>query len=279
MSNPATFYIVPTPIGNLNDVTERALETLTKVDFIAAEDTRHSGVFLKHYGIKTKCVALHEHNEKQKSTWFLEQLRSGKSIALISDAGTPLISDPGYATIALCHQEGIRVVPLPGACAAITALCASGLPTDRFIFEGFLPARSPARQTRLRAFTDETRTLIFYESPRRILDTLHDLVEVLGERRVTLARELTKTYETISLQPATALITRLQTDTHQQRGEMVLVLEGCPVPEKDTITAAAQETLALLAEHLPTKKAAAITAQIHKLSKNALYQYWIARTE
>ena len=250
----SNFYIVPTPIGNLSDITERALETLNKVDLIAAEDTRHSGILLKHYGIKTKCVALHEHNEKQKSAWLLEQLRSGRSIALISDAGTPLISDPGYATIAMCHQEGIQIIPLPGACAATTALCASGLPTDRFIFEGFLPSRSSARQTRLEAFADETRTLIFYESPRRILGTLQDIAAVLGDRRVTLARELTKTYETITLQPVTDLIVQLQNDSQQQRGEMVLILEGCPVPEKDTITAAAKQTLASLLSICRLKK-------------------------
>ncbi len=265
-------YIVPTPIGNLADVTARALHVLAQVDVIAAEDTRHSGFFLKHYGIHTPCIALHDHNERQKSHWLLSQLHQGKSIALISDAGTPLISDPGYYLTLVCQQAGFKVVPLPGPCAAVTALSAAGLPTDRFTFEGFLPTKTQARQTRLRALIDETRTMIFYESPRRILQMLTDVAEILGHRQVTLARELTKSYETIIQKPVVELIAWMQADVQQQRGEMVLIVQGRPALEKGEIPQAAKQTLALLKAHLPKKKAAAITAQIHGVSKNALYR-------
>lgn len=187
-------YIVATPIGNLQDMTARALDIFNQVDLIAAEDTRHSGLLLNHYGIKKPFFTLHDHNEQQKADLLVEKLRQGNHIALISDAGTPLISDPGFHVVRKCRQAGIRVVPLPGACAAITALCASGIASDRFCFEGFLPAKSKARRDKLTELADEVRTLIFYESTHRILDSLVDIESVLGaERYVVLAREITKT--------------------------------------------------------------------------------------
>ncbi|PRM06757.1 Ribosomal RNA small subunit methyltransferase I, partial [Haemophilus influenzae] len=192
-------YIVATPIGNLQDITQRALETFAQVDLIAAEDTRHSGLLLSHYGIKKSFFALHDHNEQEKAHILVEKLKQGSNIALISDAGTPLISDPGFHLVRQCREAGIRVVPLPGACAAITALCASGIASDRFCFEGFLPAKSKARKDKLENIAEEDRTLIFYESTHRILDTLEDMQAVLGEGRyIVLAREMTKTWETIT---------------------------------------------------------------------------------
>lgn len=193
-----TLYIVPTPIGNLADITQRAIEVLSNVDIIAAEDTRHTGKLLSHFNIQTKTFALHDHNEQQKAQVLVEKLLSGQSIALVSDAGTPLISDPGYHLVTKCRQAGVRVVPLPGACAVITALSASGLPSDRFSFEGFLPPKSKGRKDKFLEIASVERTCIFYESPHRILDSLQDMLDVLGsEREVVLARELTKTFETI----------------------------------------------------------------------------------
>ena len=192
-------YIVATPIGNLQDITQRALDTFAQVDLIAAEDTRHSGLLLSHYGIKKPFFALYDHNEQEKAHILVEKLKQGSHIALISDAGTPLISDPGFHLVRQCREAGIRVVPLPGACAAITALCASGIASDRFCFEGFLPAKSKARKDKLENIAEEDRTLIFYESTHRILDTLEDMQSVLGEERyIVLAREITKTWETIT---------------------------------------------------------------------------------
>ena len=181
-------YIVATPIGNLQDITQRALETFSHVDLIAAEDTRHSGLLLSHYGIKKPFFALHDHNEQEKAHVLVEKLKQGMNIALISDAGTPLISDPGFHLVRQCREADIKVVPLPGACAAITALCASGIASDRFCFEGFLPAKTKARKDKLENIAEEDRTLIFYESTHRILDTLADMQDVLGgDRYVVLA--------------------------------------------------------------------------------------------
>lgn len=191
-------YIVPTPIGNLADITQRALEVLQAVDLIAAEDTRHTGLLLQHFAINARLFALHDHNEQQKAETLVAKLKEGQNIALVSDAGTPLINDPGYHLVRTCREAGIRVVPLPGPCAAIAALSAAGLPSDRFCYEGFLPAKSKGRRDALKAIEAEPRTLIFYESTHRLLDSLEDMVAVWGESRyVVLARELTKTWETI----------------------------------------------------------------------------------
>ncbi|SCC09019.1 16S rRNA (cytidine(1402)-2'-O)-methyltransferase [Gilliamella intestini] len=267
-----TLYIVATPIGNLDDITLRAINTLKSVDLIAAEDTRHSGLLLQHLGIKAKLFALHDHNEQEKSHLLIEKLKSGLSIALISDAGTPLINDPGYHLVKACRDNNIQVVPIPGACAAIAALSVAGLPSDKFSYEGFLPAKSKARQDSLAKLIDEPRTMIFYESTHRLLDTLQDMQTVFGaNKRVVLAKELTKTWETIVSFTISELVAWLNEDTNRQKGEFVLIVEGYVKTDND-IDQKAINTLKLLQKELPLKKAAAITAEIYGLKKNQLYQ-------
>ncbi|AXP38496.1 16S rRNA (cytidine(1402)-2'-O)-methyltransferase [Haemophilus influenzae] len=274
-------YIVATPIGNLQDITQRALETFAQVDLIAAEDTRHSGLLLSHYGIKKPFFALHDHNEQEKAHILVEKLKQGSNIALISDAGTPLISDPGFHLVRQCREAGIRVVPLPGACAAITALCASGIASDRFCFEGFLPAKSKARKDKLENIAEEDRTLIFYESTHRILDTLEDMQAVLGEERyIVLAREMTKTWETITGNTIKNLREWLLEDPNRTKGEMVLIVEGKPKSDNNNeISPQVLKALELIAEELPLKKAAAIVAELYGYKKNALYQFGLAHLE
>lgn len=267
-----TLYIVATPIGNLEDITLRAINTLKQVDLIAAEDTRHSGLLLQHLAIKAKLFALHDHNEQEKSQLLIEKLKSGLSIALISDAGTPLINDPGYHLVKACRENNINVVPIPGACAAIAALSASGLPSDKFSYEGFLPAKTKARQDYLTTLLDEPRTMIFYESTHRLLDTLQDMQTIWGsDKQIVLAKELTKTWETIVNFSILDLINWLQEDSNRQKGEFVLIVEGNN-KTADEIDPKAINTLKLLLKELPLKKAATITAEIYGLKKNQLYQ-------
>ena len=274
MDQMVALYIVPTPIGNLGDISARALEVLQQVDLIACEDTRHSGKLLSHFGIETRKTALHDHNERDRVQWIVEQLAAGKSIALISDAGTPLISDPGYHLVNHVRQAGHRVVPLPGACAAITALSASGLPSDRFSFEGFLPSKEKARIDKLEMLKEDPRTLIFYESPHRIVYSLNAIAQVLGDdRQVVMAREVTKTFETFLTGTAAEVLAMVEADDNQQKGEIVLMCHGFALSDEEGIPAVAVATLKLLSEELPLKKAAAIAAQIHGLKKNALYKY------
>ena len=269
----STLYIVPTPIGNLGDITQRALAVLASVDLIAAEDTRHTGLLLQHFAINARLFALHDHNEQQKADVLLAKLQSGQSIALVSDAGTPLINDPGYHLVRRCREAGVRVVPLPGACAAITALSASGLASDRFCCEGFLPAKTKGRKDKLRELGEEPRTLIFYESTHRLLDSLQDISEVLGaERYVVLAREITKTWESIHGAPVGELLAWVKEDENRRKGEMVLIVEGHQVDDS-ALSAEALRTLTLLRAELPLKKAAALAAEIHGVKKNALYRY------
>ena len=274
-------YIVATPIGNLQDITHRALDTFAQVDLIAAEDTRHSGLLLSHYGIKKPFFALHDHNEQEKAHILVEKLKQGSHIALISDAGTPLISDPGFHLVRQCREAGIRIVPLPGACAAITALCASGIASDRFCFEGFLPAKSKARRDKLENIAEEDRTLIFYESTHRILDTLEDMQSVLGEERyIVLAREITKTWEMITGNTIKNLREWLLEDPNRTKGEMVLIVEGKPKSDNnEEISPQAVKAFELIAEELPLKKAAAIVAELYGYKKNALYQFGLAHLE
>ncbi|MBW3165645.1 16S rRNA (cytidine(1402)-2'-O)-methyltransferase [Ferrimonas balearica] len=272
MSSSATLYIVPTPIGNLADITHRALQVLQDVDLIACEDTRHTGKLLSHFGIGTSTMSVHDHNERQRAQSIIHRLQQGQNIALVSDAGTPLISDPGYHLVTQVREAGFTVVPLPGPCAATTALCAAGLPSDRFAFEGFLPAKSKGRIDTLTALMEEPRTLIFYESPRRVLDTLAEVIEVMGpERQVVLARELTKSFETIHGGPVAELREWLLEDDNRTRGEMVLMIGPYRAPE-DALPAEALRTTELLCQELPLKKAAALAAQIHGVKKNALYK-------
>ncbi|GKX51916.1 16S rRNA (cytidine(1402)-2'-O)-methyltransferase [Budvicia aquatica] len=278
--SPSTLYVVPTPIGNLGDITQRALAVLGSVDLIAAEDTRHTGLLLQHFAINAQLFALHDHNEQSKADILIAKLKDGHSIALVSDAGTPLINDPGYHLVRRCREEGIRVIPLPGACAAITAMSAAGLPSDRFCYEGFLPAKTKSRCDTLRSLEEEPRTLIFYESTHRLLDSLQDMVTVWGpERYVVLARELTKTWENIKGAPVGELLAWVKEDEVRRKGEMVLIVEGHKVQSDDAIPSEALRTLALLQKELPLKKAAALTAEIHGVKKNALYKYALEQAD
>ncbi|WP_158133075.1 16S rRNA (cytidine(1402)-2'-O)-methyltransferase [Vibrio navarrensis] len=270
----ATLYIVPTPIGNLGDITHRAIEVLSTVDLIAAEDTRHTGNLLSHFNIQTKTFALHDHNEQQKAQVLVDKLLAGQNIALVSDAGTPLISDPGYHLVSQCRQAGVKVVPLPGPCAVITALSASGLPSDRFSFEGFLPAKSKGRKDKLLEIAKVERTCIFYESPHRIIDSLHDMLEILGpNREVVLARELTKTFETIQGMPLGKLVDWVKSDENQQKGEMALLIHGYRDSAEDGLPEEALRALTILLKELPLKRAAAMVAEIYNVKKNALYKW------
>lgn len=272
MSEIATLYIVPTPIGNLEDITFRAIAVLSSVDIIAAEDTRHSQKLLQHYSIQTRLISLHDHNESQRTKQIIEHLNSGKSIALISDAGTPLISDPGYTLVNECRKASLKVVALPGACAAITALSAAGLATDRFRFEGFLPVKMVAKQQALEKLLRDTCTCIFYESPRRISSTVASVVDVLGkDRKVVVAKEITKTFETYFSGTAEETLVWLNADSNHQRGEFVLLISGY----EEIVEELPQEAISLLQllmQEMPLKKAAAITAKHYDLKKNALYQ-------
>jgi 16S rRNA (cytidine1402-2'-O)-methyltransferase len=265
-------YVVATPIGNLHDMTMRAIEVLKTVNCIVAEDTRHSQPLMQQYAIKTQMIALHEHNERERTLKLLERLQQGESIALISDAGTPLISDPGYYLVREARAAGIKVVPLPGACAAIAALCVAGLPTDRFIFEGFLPAKAGARLQRLERLSNESRTMIFYEAPHRILDLLQALLQVFGgERQVVLAREMTKMFETIKSDALSELIPWVQADTNQQRGEFVVIVAGM----QEVSSEVEQEMLRILGvllESLPLKQAVELVSKITGQKKNEIYE-------
>lgn len=267
----AALYIVATPIGNLADISARAIEVLSSVDLIAAEDTRHSKYLLQHHGIETSTISLHEHNEQQRSELLLSRIAAGESIALISDAGTPLISDPGFRLVNMAREQGIKVVPIPGACAVITALSASGLSAERFAFEGFLPPKSTARRQVLEKLANEPRTLIFYESPKRMVASLHDMLAVFGaDRKACLARELTKMFETIVTLPLAELVEVVIKDPNHQKGEIVLLIEGqSTVVDSDEAEQA--RVLQILLEEVPLKQAASITASILGIKKNKAY--------
>ena len=277
MSRDATekgvLYIVATPIGNLQDMTWRAVDTLKSVDRVAAEDTRHTRKLFAHYGIATPLLALHEHNERDISRRLLDRLLAGERIALVSDAGTPLISDPGFVLVRAARQAGVRVVPVPGPSALVAALSVSGLPTDRFLFEGFLPPRQAARRQRLQALRGSEVTLVFYESSHRILDSLADMADCIGAaRHAVIARELTKTFETLVEGTLTELLERLRNDTDQQKGEFVVLVQGA-AHDPDQLDEAARRTLEILLGQLPLRQAAALAAGISGVSKNRLYEY------
>lgn len=269
-----SLYVVATPIGNLDDISARALNILRSVALIAAEDTRHSARLMQHFGIGTPLAACHEHNERDQGGRFLARLLAGDDVALISDAGTPLISDPGYHLVRQARAAGVAVVPVPGACALIAALSAAGLPSDRFIFEGFLPAKAAGRRARLEQVKEEPRTLIFYEAPHRILECLQDMQEVFGdERPALLARELTKTFETLKGLPLAELAVWVAADSNQQRGECVVLVAGWQAPEgEEAVSSEALRVLNLLLVEMPLKRAAALAAEITGVRKNLLYQ-------
>lgn len=268
-----TLYIVATPLGNLGDITQRALAVLEGVDCIAAEDTRHSGKLLLHFAINTRCIALHEHNERQAAQTLIQWLREGKSLALISDAGTPLISDPGFYLVREVRNAGFKVVPIPGPSALIAALSVAGLPSDRFVFEGFLPAKPPARRTAIGELRHETRTLIFYESPHRILSTMEDMAEIFGPLRpAVMVRELTKTFETIRSAPLGELLAWMAVDENQRKGEFVVLVHGAePRAAGEANAVDPEQVLRILLEELPVKQAAALAAKICGGKKNEMY--------
>ncbi len=265
-------YIVATPLGNLGDMTPRAIETLTQVQVIAAEDTRHSLPLLRHFGIVTPCVALHDHNERERSTELITRLQAGENIALISDAGTPLISDPGYHLVRAAREYGLRIVPVPGPSALIAALSVCGLPTDRFVFEGFLSAKTASRRQRLEGLKKDSRTMVFFESGHRIVESLQDMAEIMGpERRAVVARELTKVFETIHGDTLGALRQWVQADLHQQKGEFVVLVQGVERAENPETDAEAERIVRLLLNELPVKRATALAAKITGQKKNFLY--------
>ena len=269
LDSPA-LYVVPTPLGNLGDMTQRAIDVLRQVPWVAAEDTRHSAPLLKQYGSNARLLAAHEHNEEAAAQQVISRLAEGESVALVSDAGTPAVSDPGARLVARVRAAGFRVVPLPGACAAVTALSASGLAEAHFLFYGFLPARAKQREEALRELSALPYALIFYEAPHRILEAVVSLTLVLGaQRTVVLARELTKIYETIHSCPLGEAHDWLLADANRQRGEFVLMVSGAPpsVDEGD-----AERVLQLLLdEGLPVKQAARLAHEITGVAKNTLY--------
>ena len=269
-------YVVATPIGNLGDLSARAVEVLRSVDLIAAEDTRHSQRLLQHYAIDTPVMAYHDHSDERPVTRIGDCIAAGGSVALVSDAGTPLISDPGYRLVRSIQDAGFAVRPIPGACAAIAALSASGLATDRFLFEGFLPARAGPREKRLDKLVMESATLIFHEAPHRVLESLQAMAAAFGDtREAVLAREVTKTFETIRRGSLAELATFVADDSHQQKGEIVLLVAG--VREQPTeITAGISALLRRLAEELPAKTAASVVADHTGLRKKQLYDFLVA---
>lgn len=274
MSNQSgVLYIVATPIGNLADIGTRAIDILRDADVVAAEDTRHSQRLLQHHHISRQLFSLHEHNERQAHTQLLTRLQQGQTVALISDAGTPLISDPGYVLVREARALGIRVSPVPGACAFVAALSVAGLPSDRFCFEGFLPAKAGDRKARLRRVQHETATLIFYESPHRILESLQDMCEVFGsEREAVLARELTKTFETIHGASLGELCAWVAADDNQRKGEFVLLIHGAEPDQREEVAVSPEWVLTQLLGELPVKQAASLAAKITGEKKNRLYQ-------
>jgi 16S rRNA (cytidine1402-2'-O)-methyltransferase len=266
-------YVVATPIGNLGDMTRRAVETLAAVDAVAAEDTRHTGRLLSELGLRKPLVSLHEHNEAQRTESLIPRLLAGEHIALVSDAGTPLISDPGYRLVQAARGAGVRIVPIPGPSASIAALSASGLPTDRFVFEGFLPAKSGPRRARIAALAREPRTLVFYESAHRVLAMLRDLAQGLEpDRPAVIARELTKLHEELRAGRLEELLEALESAPERQRGEFVILVQGCPEPS-DALRddARARELLGILLDELSVKQSARLAARILGGSRNELY--------
>lgn len=264
-------YVVATPIGNLDDLSVRARGILQSCSLIAAEDTRHTGLLLQHLGIDTPLLSLHEHNELDRAPGLVSQLRAGASIALVSDAGTPAISDPGFDLVRTAAVAGIEVIAVPGPCAAIAALSIGGLPTDRFCFEGFLPARGAARRKRLETLANEARTLVFYESPHRVHETLEDCAKAFGDTRsATVAREITKMHETTYRGSLRELSARAESDPDFRRGEIVLLIAGSPqVPDDD---GALDKVLKVLLAELPLKQAAHLAAQITEVRDNEAYK-------
>ncbi|BAO43493.1 conserved hypothetical protein [Thiolapillus brandeum] len=272
-NKPGTLYIVATPIGNLDDISLRAIQVLNQVSRVAAEDTRHSRRLMQHHGIDTPMLALHEHNERQALKGLLKILRQGQDMALISDAGTPLVSDPGFPLVRACREAGIRVSPVPGPSALVAALSVSGLPVDSFCFHGFLPRSPAARRERLEAVAGQSHTQVFYESSHRILHALRDMLEMLGgDREICVARELTKQYEDVMSGSLDEVLALMEGDAMRQRGEFVILVGGVSRRDRDLPSEDALRVLDLLLDELPLKQAAALAARITGEKKNLLYK-------
>ncbi|MGX9721118.1 16S rRNA (cytidine(1402)-2'-O)-methyltransferase [Stenotrophomonas acidaminiphila] len=268
---PATLYVVATPIGNLADLSPRAQEVLRTVAAICAEDTRHTGQLLSHFGISRPLVALHDHNEEAMAERVVARLLGGESMAVVSDAGTPLVSDPGFRLVRAARAAGVKVSPVPGACAAIAALSVAGLPSDRFVFEGFLPAKAAARRERLQRLASETGTLVFYESSHRIADSLADMATAFGASRpAVVARELTKLFETVLDGSLEQLLAAVQADDNQRKGEFVVMVQGA-ADDEDAKVAEGRRLYARLNEHLPPSTAARLAAELSGAPRKALY--------
>ncbi|MCT9977921.1 16S rRNA (cytidine(1402)-2'-O)-methyltransferase [Acinetobacter sp. I-MWF] len=270
----AQLFVVATPIGHLDDMTFRSIEVLKSVSVIAAEDTRQSAQLLKHYNISTPLTACHDHNESNKIDILIEKLKTGHNIALVSDAGTPLISDPGFKLVRAAQENGIRVIPVPGACAAIAALSAVGLPSDRFSFEGFLSSKQSQRLIQLEKLKHESQTMIIYEAPHRILDSVKDMADVFGaDRPVGFAREITKTFETIKKMTLGELVTFIENDRNQQKGEIVLVIGGAPdAKDQDVEQEKLDQLLNRLLQDLSVKAASQLAADLTGIKKKIAYQ-------
>jgi len=271
-ANAGRLFIVATPIGHLDDLSPRAAAVLRAVRIIAAEDTRHSAPLLARVGSEARVLALHDHNEREQSARIVDEIQAGNDVALIADAGTPLISDPGFRLVRAVREAGGKVSPVPGPCAAIAALSVAGLPSDRFVFEGFLPAKSAARRERMGALVAEARTLIFYESSHRIVESVADAIDVFGsEREAVLARELTKLFETVIAAPLREIAERIHADSNQQRGEFVLLIAGAGEDDADARLAEGKRVFALLRDELAPAKAAKLAAAITGAPRKALY--------
>ena len=266
-------YLVATPIGDMTDIAPRALGILSTVDIVAVEDKRRSSRLFSHFGIKTPMISYHDHSEEKQVKKIIGELLCGKSVALLSDAGTPLISDPGYKLVNAAKDKSIKVSPVPGPCALIAAISASGLPSDRFIFEGFLPSKSIPRVTKIQNISADSRTIIFYEAPHRILETLIDMIKVIGpSRKIVLARELTKTYETFISGTLESVLQNIEKDLNQQKGEIVIVLAGADSSEKKIETQDSKRILSVLLEELPLKQAVSLGSKITGTQKNIFYK-------
>jgi len=268
-------YVVATPIGNLDDISTRALAILEQVDLIAAEDTRHSLALLRRFSIKTPCIAYHEHNERTAAQGIVRRLLAGESVAIISDAGTPLVSDPGYHLVRHAHEAGVKVCPIPGASALISAVSVSGLPSNRFIYEGFLPAKAAARLENLKTMQAETGTMIFYESPRRLKATLQDMIAVFGgEREATIARELTKLFEAVHFSDLDGLKKWVEADAHREKGEVVILVRGAAASTQvlEKVELEVVQILAVLMADVSLKQAVALTTKMTGIKRNAVYE-------
>ncbi|MCH7672301.1 MAG: 16S rRNA (cytidine(1402)-2'-O)-methyltransferase [Proteobacteria bacterium] len=273
MADKGTLYVVATPIGNLDDISKRAVEVLGSVSKIAAEDTRHSKKLMQAIGVTTPLLSYHEFSGKAVGSKIIAALQSGASVALISDAGTPLISDPGYKLVCRARALGLPIIPIPGACAVTAALSVAGLPTDKFAFEGFLPHRSAARRARLEALVAESRSLVFYESPHRIVESIGDMQQIFGsDRRIFVAREISKKFETHFLGTGQDCLTWLQQDSNQRKGEFVIIVAPCDELEVDARKL--QQAVALvksLRHEISMKRAVAIASEFTGARKNQLY--------